>query len=70
MKKTESFDYILFAGKAKGELNPTCAYKCKEEAIDAAKRLEAAKTSKVKCIEVVFMPEADVDTNEVVWSNY
>lgn len=69
MKKTEKFDYLLFAGPTKDDLHPTCAYKNKEDAIDAAKRLEAEKIKKLKCIEVAFMPEDDIDTNEVVWSN-
>lgn len=69
MKKTEKFDYLLFAGKIKDELYPVCAYKSKEDAIEGAKRLVAEKISGLSCIEVVLMPEDDVDTNEVVWSN-
>jgi hypothetical protein len=69
MKKTEKFDYLLFAGKTKDDLRPACAYKSKEDAIKAAKRLDAEKISGMKCIEVVLMPEDDDDTNEVVWSN-
>ena len=69
MKKTEKFDYLLFAGKTKDDLYPTCAYKSKEDAIDAAKRLEAERISGMKCIEVVLMPEDNDDINEVVWSN-
>ena len=69
MKKTEKFDYLLFAGPSKDDLYPTCAYKFKEDAIEAAKRLEAEKISKLKCIEITYMPEDDDDTNEVVWSN-
>lgn len=69
MKKTEKFDYLLFVGKTKDDLYPACAYKHKEDAIDAALRLEAEKISGMKCIEVVLMPEDDDDTNEVVWSN-
>jgi len=66
---TEKFDYLLFAGKTKDDLQPACAYKNKEDAIEAAKRLEAEKISGMKCIEVTFMPEDDDDINEVVWSN-
>ena len=69
MKKTEKFDYLLFAGPAKDDLRPACAYKTAEDAIDAAKRLEAEKISGMKCIEVVLMPEDDEDINEVMWSN-
>lgn len=69
MKKTEKFDYLLFAGKTKDTLNPACAYKYKKDAIEAAKRLEAEKIKGMKCIEVCYMPEDDDDINEVVWSN-
>ena len=69
MKKTEKFDYLLFAGPSKDDLYPACAYKTTEDAIEAAKRLEAEKIKKLSCIEVVNMPEDDDDTNEVVWSN-
>ncbi len=69
MKKTEKFDYLMFAGPTKVELYPVCAYKFKEDAIEAAKRLEAEKISSMKCIEITYMPEDDDDTNEVVWSN-
>lgn len=70
MKKTEKFDYLLFAGKTKDDLRPTCAYKNKEDAIEAAKRLEAEKIRAMQYIEVTFMPEDDVDTNEVVWRSW
>jgi len=69
MKKTEKFDYLLFAGKTKDDLRPACAYKFKEDAIEAAKRLEAEKIKAMQCIEVACMPEDDDDINEVVWSN-
>ena len=69
MKKTEKFEYLLFAGPSKDELYPACAYKYKEDAIEAANRLEAEKISGMKCIEVVLMPEDDDDTNKVIWSN-
>ena len=69
MKKTEKFDYLLFAGPTKDSLNPACAYKNKEDAIEAAKKLQVEKIKNLKCIEVVLMPEDDDDINEVVWSN-
>lgn len=69
MKKTEKFDYLLFAGPAKDDLRPACAYKNKEDAIEAAKRLQAEKIKAMKCIEVVNMPEDDDDINEVIWTN-
>lgn len=69
VEKAEKFDYLLFAGPSKDDLYPTCAYKTKEEAINAAKRLEAEKIKNLKCIEVVLMPEDNDDINEVVWTN-
>ena len=69
MKKTEKFDYLLFAGSTKNDLYPYCAYKTAEDAIEAAKRLQAEKIKAMKCIEVVLMPEDDDDTNEVIWTN-
>jgi hypothetical protein len=67
--KTEKFDYLLVAGPTKDTLDPECAYRHKEDAIEAAKSLQAKKIKAAKCIEVVYMPEDDDNTNEVVWSN-
>lgn len=69
MKTTEKFDYLLFAGPSKGELYPIGAYKSKEDAIEAAQRLQAEKIKRLRCMEITYMPEDDEDTNEVVWSN-
>lgn len=69
IERVEKFDYLLFAGPTADDLYPACAYKTAEDAIEAAKRLEAEKIKKLSCIEVVNMPEGDIDTNEVVWSN-
>ena len=69
MKKTEKFDYLLFAGPTKDYLRPACAYKIKEDAIEAAKRLQAENIKAMKCIEVTYMPEDNIDINEVVWTN-
>lgn len=68
--KTEKFDYLLFSGKTKDDLRPACAYKSKEDAIEAAKRLGAEKIPGLKYTEVVYMPEDDDDTNEVVWRSW
>ena len=68
MKKTEKFDYLIFAGKTKDDLRPACAYKFKEDAIEAAERLKATKV--FKFIEVTYMPEDDDDTNEIIWTSY
>lgn len=68
--KTEKFDYLLFSGETKDDLRPACAYKSKEDAIEAAKRLGAEKIPGLKYTEVVYMPEDDVDTNDVVWRSW
>ena len=70
MKKTEKFDYLLFAGSTKNDLYPTCAYKTAEDAIEAAKRLRAERLPHFKYIEVVNMPEDNDNINEVVWATY
>ena len=69
MKKTEKFDYLVFAGPAKDNLEPVCAYLTEEAAVGAAKRLAAEKIKGLKCVEAILMPEDDDDINEVVWSN-
>ena len=68
--KADKFDYILNAGPTKDDLRPCCAYKTAENAIEAAKRLQAEKLSHFKYIEVVNMPEDNDDINKVIWSNY
>jgi hypothetical protein len=70
MKKTESFDYIVNAGPTTDNLTPLCAYKTKEDAIAGAQRLAAEKISAFKYTEAVYMPEDDIDTNEVVWRSW
>lgn len=69
MKKTEKFDYLVFAGPAKDDLRPVCAYLTEEDAVSSAKRLAAEKIKGLKCVEAILMPEDDDDINEVIWSN-
>mgnify|MGYP003294587879 CR=1 FL=1 len=68
MKKTESFPYILNAGKQRDDLRPICAYKSKEDAMVGAVALKSENV--YKYFEVVYMPEDNVDINEVVWKNF
>lgn len=70
VEKVEKFDYLVLAGPTKDDLYPCCAYKIEQDAVDAAKRLAKEKISGFKCVEAVYIPEDDKDTNEVVWSNY
>lgn len=67
--KIEKFDYIVNAGKTKDDLRPACAYRYKEDAIVGAQRLIAA-VPRLKCVEVVYMPEDNEDINDVVWKNF
>jgi hypothetical protein len=68
MKKTESFPYILNAGRKKDNLYPICAYKTKEDAMVGAVALKPENV--YKYFEVVYMPEDNDDINEVVWKNF
>jgi hypothetical protein len=67
--KTEKFDYIVNAGKTKDGLRPACAFKSKELAIEDAEAMKSART-RLKYFEVVYMPEDDPDTNDVVWRSW
>lgn len=66
MKKIKTFDYLLFAGPVEDTLYPIGAYKTKEDAIEAAKSIKAEG---MVCKEIIFAPEDDAGTSEVVWSN-
>lgn len=60
------YDWILNAGPSKDNLAPYCAFPTKEEAIKSAKNA----LNFWNFTEVVYMPEDDVDTNEVVWRSW
>ena len=66
-KNNESFDYIMFAGKTKDELHPISSWRCTGDAIEAANRL--LETNVYKYIEITYMPEADENINEIIWTN-
>ena len=63
----ENYDYIINAGKSQDECEPVAAAPNKEKAIESAQLLL------MQCghnyAEVVFMPENDVNTNEVIWTS-
>ena len=68
MKRTNTgCDYVIFAGDTKSGLYPISAWSDKDEAVEAAKRLNTTKV--YRCIEVTFMPEYDDDINEIIWTN-
>lgn len=57
--------YVVFAGKSCGEENPMSAWPTEESAIEAGQALLDSKS--YKYVEVVLMPEDDLDINEVIW---
>jgi hypothetical protein len=61
-----SSPYIINIGDALDNLYPTVAYINEVSAIAAA----AKKAETCKYVEVVYMPEDDPDTNEVVWRSW
>ena len=60
-------DYIINAGKSQNDCTPLMAASTKEEAIKKAKVLIEQHT--YEYTEVVFMPESDININEVVWTS-
>ena len=60
-------DYIINAGKSQNDCTPLMAASTKEEAIEKAKFLVEQHT--YVYAEVVFMPESDININEVVWTS-
>ena len=63
---SETHDWILNAGPGKDTLVPYCAFPTKEEAITAARNA----LNFWNFTEVVYMPEDDPDTNDVVWRSW
>lgn len=62
-----SHDYIINAGKSQNDCEPLMAAATKEDAIEKAKVL--VEQHNYKYTEVVFMPESDININEVVWTS-
>ena len=62
-----SHDYIINAGKSQNSCVPVNAALTKAEAIEKAKVL--VEQHKYEYTEVVFMPESDININEVVWTS-
>ena len=62
----DNCDWILNAGPSKDNLAPYCAFPTKAEAIKCAKNA----LNFWNFTEVVYMPEADPDTNDVVWRSW
>ena len=62
----KSYDYIINAGDYNDNLQPYIAAPSKEEGIKYAKQA----LTFYRYTEVVYMPEDDIDTNEVVWRSW
>lgn len=62
----ESWDYIINAGDTLDTCDPFEAHPTKESAIRRATEL----SKKFKYVEVVYMPEADLDTNDLIFHIY
>jgi hypothetical protein len=57
--------YVVFAGESCTEETSMSAWPTEESAIEAGKVILDSKS--YKYVEVVYMPEDDLDTNEVIW---
>ena len=56
-------DYVINVGDSWDDLTPQQTFSTEQAAISAAKALHD------KCVEVVYSPCDDVDTNEIIWRN-
>ena len=54
-------DYVINVGDSWDDLTPKETFSTEQDAISAAKALHD------KCVEVVYSPCDDVDTNEIIW---
>ena len=57
--------YVIFVGYRADNLQPFSAAPTQEDAIQRAIALKDT----FQCVEVVFMPEDDLDTNDLVYSS-
>lgn len=62
----ESFSYLVFVGNRKDDMQPYLAFPDDTAAIDGAKNA----LNFYNYTEAVYMPEDDVDTNEVIWRSW
>jgi hypothetical protein len=59
-------DYIINVGNSRDDLEPFESAHTSLEAIERARELGKEYSH----VEVVYMPESDVDINEIIWSWY
>ena len=60
-------DYVINVGDSWDDLTPQQTFAAKQVAISIAKAMSKAQHD--KCVEVVYSPCDDVDTNEIIWRN-
>ena len=60
-------DYVINVGDSWDDLTPQQTFSTEQDAISTAKAM--AKALHDKCVEVVYSPCDDVDTDEIIWRN-
>ena len=60
-------DYVINVGDSWDDLTPQETFSTEQDAISTAKTM--SKVLYDKCVEVVYSPCDDVDTNEIIWRN-
>lgn len=60
-------DYVINVGDSWDDLIPQQTFSTEQDAISTAKSISKAQHD--KCVEVVYSPCDDVDTNEIIWRN-
>lgn len=60
-------DYVINVGDSWDDLTPQQTFSTEQDAISTAKTISAVLYN--KCVEVVYSPCDDVDTNEIIWRN-
>lgn len=58
-------DYVINVGNSWDDLTPKETFSTEQDAISTAKTMSQVLPD--KCIEVVYSPCNDVDTNEIIW---
>lgn len=58
-------DYVINVGDSWDDLTPKETFSTEQDAISTAKTMSQVLPD--KCIEVVYSPCNDVDTNEIIW---
>ena len=60
-------DYVINVGDSWDDLTPQQTFSTEQDAISTAQTM--SKVLHDKCIEVVYSPCDDVDTDEIIWRN-